>query len=194
MRSSVFLGRRPASQGLIQDMTPLSTAYVADDRPTEFFVGPTRNKKGTRHSPGSVESRVGGIWLVAYDEQVAGVLRVDLAVPTQRGWSVGRAEGQLLEEFLPQRSPLVDGVEVAVFTVCVHDAIGVNHRRVDAPLERVGVVGDAGDGSVRIPGAALRVGVLEAPLDRQVRAELGDEELLRARWIGRRAVRGTDRR
>jgi hypothetical protein len=56
------------------------------------------------------------------------------------------------------------------------------------------VVGGAGDGSVRIPGAALRVGVLEAPLDRQVRAELGDEELLRARRIGRRAVRGTDRR
>jgi hypothetical protein len=41
MQSSVFRGRTLAAQGLIRDITPLSTAYFADERPTEFLVGTT---------------------------------------------------------------------------------------------------------------------------------------------------------
>jgi len=42
VRSSAFLGRTPASRGLIRDIAPLSAAYFADGRPTEFLVGTGR--------------------------------------------------------------------------------------------------------------------------------------------------------
>ncbi len=100
---------------------------------------------------------------------------------------------QLLQKFRIQRAALIDDVEVAVFTVRVDQAILVNHRSVDAPLEAVRVVRYATDGTVRVARTAQRVGVLELPLHGQIGAELRDEEFLRARWIRGRAIFGTDR-
>src|SRR5712691_2273222 len=56
------------------------------------------------------------------------------------------------------------------------------------------MIGDARDRSIRIARAALRIRVFETPLDDQVRAELGDEKLLRAGRVGARPIQGAERR
>src|SRR5258706_10673123 len=110
----------------------------------------------------SVESR--GLGSVTGDEEVAGVLRVDLAVAADRRRGVGRAEGELLEDLLLQRAALVESEQVSVFAVRKDDAVTVDDEGVDAPLEAVRVIADAGDVAELVAGAGQRVGVLIAPL------------------------------
>src|SRR2546425_3683040 len=117
--------------------------------------------------------------LFADHKQMAGVLRVNFSVAAQRRRRVGRAQRQLLEDLLLQTSALADRKQVAVLAVGVYYSVRVNRRSIDAPLEAIGVVRDAGYSAVRISRAAQRVGVLESPLDGQIWAELCDKEFLR---------------
>src|SRR5262249_49422972 len=122
------------------------------------------------------------MWLVmlfADDEQMACILRVDLSLTAKRGRRVSGAQRQMLKDFLLEGTALADRVEVAVFTVGVDHSVRIDQSSVDTPLEAIRVIRDAGYRAVRISRAALRVGVLESPLDGQIWAELCDEELLR---------------
>src|SRR2546425_7548848 len=132
--------------------------------------------------------------LFADHKQMAGVLRVNFSVAAQRRRRVGRAQRQLLEDLLLQTSALADRVQVAVLAVGVYYSVRVNRRSIDAPLEAIRVVRNAGYRAVRISRAAQRVGVLEGPLDGKVRAELSHEELLRTCGVSRRPVGRTYRR
>src|SRR5207248_6653064 len=102
------------------------------------------------------------------------VLRVDLAVAADRGRRVGRADGELLEDVLLLRAALIDRVEVAVLAVRIDDARCIDHEGVDAPLEALRMVADAGDVAVRVARAALGIRVLIAPLDVEALVELRD--------------------
>src|SRR5436853_3337514 len=73
--------------------------------------------------------------IVADREQMAGVLRVDLAIRAERGRRVGRAQRQLLEDFLAQSASVIDGKQVAIFAVGIDQALRINRKLVDAPLE-----------------------------------------------------------
>ena len=108
------------------------------------------------------------------------VLRIDPAVVVQRGRSISGANGELLEDVLNQDTSLPDGVEIAILAVGIDSAICVHHGRIDAPFKAVRMVGNAGQTAVSIAGAALGVGVLEAPLNVEVGVELRNEILFRS--------------
>ena len=81
---------------------------------------------------------------------------------------------------------LLNGTQVTVFTVGIRGAIGIHHHCVYAPFEPIGMVGDAGNGAIRFASTALRIGVLEAPLNFEVGVELSNKERLRAKQqVGR---------
>src|SRR5260370_585896 len=124
------------------------------------------------------------VGLFADDEQPAVVLRVDPPFGIHRGRRIGGADGELLEDALQEDAALPNGIEVAVFAVGIDHAISVHDSGVHAPLEAVGMVRLATQRAVRVPGAALRVGVLETPLDVQIGIELGHKERLRAQRLG----------
>src|ERR1700722_11887677 len=130
---------------------------------------------------------------VADDEEVPGVLRIDLSVGAEGGRRVRAADGGLLQDLVRDRAALRDRVEPAVLAVDVDGPARVDRRRVHAPLERMGMVGDARDGAAGVPRAALLVGRLALPLRLQGRRELRDEVGLgvvgRARIAIRRAIR-----
>src|SRR5260370_7050800 len=107
------------------------------------------------------------------------VLRVNLSICANRNGSVGGTERELLEDLLLEGAPLVDCEKVAILAIAVDDAVCVDGRSVDTPLERVGMIGDAGDGPIRFAAAAQRVGVLKPPLDLQLGAELGHKKSFR---------------
>src|SRR3989442_1961158 len=77
---------------------------------------------------------------VADDEEVSEVLRIDLSIVAEGERRVGRSECEAQELALLQGAIGIDRVEVAVLAIRVHDAVGVNRRRVDAPLETAGVI------------------------------------------------------
>src|SRR5204863_1374943 len=83
---------------------------------------------------------------------------------------------------------------VAVFTIRIDDAIGIDRSSVDTPFEGVGMIRDARYRPVWIASAALGVRVLELPFDSQSWAELGDEILLWTRRIRGGPIRRTERR
>src|SRR5262249_46480146 len=107
---------------------------------------------------------------------MSGVLRVNLAVGAERGWGIGRFERQLLEEPLVQGAPLIEHVEVAVFTIRVYQSVLVDDIGIDAPLETMRMIGNASEAAIGIARATLRIGVFELPLHGEVRAELRHEE------------------
>src|SRR2546421_9816131 len=88
-------------------------------------------------------------------EEMSGVLRVNAAVRGDRQRRVAGAEGELQEDALLDRPSLGDGVEEAVLAVRVDGAAGVDGRRVHAPLEALGLRGDAGDDAVGLAAARL---------------------------------------
>src|SRR5882672_1554725 len=96
---------------------------------------------------------------------------VNSSIAIERSGRVRRAYGQLLEDVLHQDAALANCVEVTVFTVGIDHAVPVHRSGIHAPFKTVGMVGDAADRPVRIAGATLRVGVLEAPLEVQAGTE-----------------------
>src|SRR5712691_3839013 len=130
--------------------------------------------------------------LVADDEHPAVVLGVDLPVGPDRQGGVGRPDGELGQDLVHQDAVAVDLVEVAVLAVREYGADAVHGGRVDAPLEPEGMVRDARDRPVAVARTAVRVGVLPAPVDLQVRRQRGHEVLLRVHRIGGRTSGGTD--
>src|SRR3989442_847228 len=117
--------------------------------------------------------------LFADHKQMAGVLRVNFPVAAQRCRRVSRAQLQLLEDLLLQGPTLVDREQVTVLAVSVYHSVRVNRRSIDAPLEAIVVVRNAGYRAVRISLAAQRVGVLECQLDGQIWSELCENEIVR---------------
>src|SRR5262245_23695731 len=71
----------------------------------------------------------------AHDKERSFVLCVDFSVGSDRQRRVRCAKREVEEEHLLQRAALRDGVQVSVLTIDVDDAVFVDHRRVDAPLE-----------------------------------------------------------
>ena len=112
--------------------------------------------------------------VVADHEEVAAVLRQDPAVVGEGDRRVGGAEGDIEEEVIAQRAIRVNDVNAAVLAVDVDVVLAVDRRGVDAPLETMRVIGDAGHVTLGITDAALGVGVLKVPLRLQVAVELGD--------------------
>src|SRR5215510_6055118 len=119
-------------------------------------------------------SRCGvGVWLlsaVAENEQVPGVLGVNLPVTANRKRRIGRSEGQLQEEPLDPGSihvehagmALWDHICVSIFAFHIHLMVPINRRRIDAPLEVIRVIGNARQGSTRLAG--LTVGLADRGL------------------------------
>src|SRR5438034_6245960 len=100
----------------------------------------------------------------------------------------------MLEDLLLECAALVDGEEITILAVSIDDAVSINSRRIDAPFERVGMVRNACYRPVWIASAALRVGVLELPLDREVRTKLRYEKFLRTRRVRGGPICRTERR
>ena len=94
---------------------------------------------------------------IAGHDQVSEILRVDLSIRADRDGVIGGAEREIQEETLCQDAPLRDRVEVPIFAVRIDDSVRVDRDVVDAELESVGVVRDAGDRIVRVADTALRV-------------------------------------
>src|SRR5580704_15415542 len=113
------------------------------------------------------------------NKQVSVVLGIDFSVPAKRSRSVGCADGELLEDFLLQDSALTDCVQVAVFAVGVHRSVPIHYWSVDAPLEAMGMIGDAGQRTIRVSCTALGIRVLKAPLAGEVGTDLAYEILFR---------------
>src|SRR5256885_9970540 len=82
-------------------------------------------------------------------EEMAGVLRVDAAVPADGERRVAGPERELQEDLLANRAPLRDGVEEAILAVDVDGAVRVDGRRVHAPFEARRLRRDAADAAVR---------------------------------------------
>src|SRR5262249_39205797 len=119
---------------------------------------------------------------LADNKQRSLVFCIHLSIGTDRERSVSCAKREIQKQILPECSTLVDGIDIAIFTVGVHHSITVHHRCVDAPLEPnvhplvSGTVGDTRDAAIRIASACLVVRALKLPLDSQVWIKLRDEE------------------
>src|SRR6476646_4411987 len=90
--------------------------------------------------------------LSSYDKKMPIILGVNSSRAVQGSGSIGRANGELLEDVLKHHASLANGVEVSIFAVGVDGAVGVHHRGVHAPLKAVGMVGNAGDAPIGIAG------------------------------------------
>src|SRR6184192_354959 len=110
-------------------------------------------------------------------EEMAGVLRVHAAVPTDGNRRVAGPEGELQEDLLPDRAPLRDRVEEAILAVDVDGAVRVDGGRVYAPLEALGLRRDAADAAVGSTAAGDGRRVPRLPLQAERRRELRDEVL-----------------
>src|SRR3989449_5442870 len=111
---------------------------------------------------------------VADDEEVSEVLRIDLSIVAEGERRVGRSECEAQELALLQGAIGIDRVEVAVLAIRVHDAVRVNRRRIDAPLETPGVIVAALQVTEVVEPAAECIRVLEFPLGRKIRVKSRD--------------------
>src|SRR5258708_113517 len=130
----------------------------------------------------SVPGRMPG--LSSCDEEMPVVLGVNPSRAVQGRGSIGRAKGELLEDLLNQDTSLANRVKISIFAVGVDRSVRVHHGGIHAPFKSVGMVGNAGDGPIGIASAALRILVLEAPLDVEVGIELSDKERFRPQQLG----------
>src|SRR5215468_2852824 len=82
-----------------------------------------------------VERLLRSKFLLTDNKQRPIVLGVDFSIGTDSERSVGRADGEIQKQILLERTALVNGVYVAIFTVGVNNTVAIDHRGVDAPLE-----------------------------------------------------------
>jgi len=78
------------------------------------------------------------------------VLGVDSSFAVQRSGSVGRSNGELLEDALEHDATLSNSIEISIFAIGIDHAIGIHHGSVHAPLKTIGMVGNAGNGPIRV--------------------------------------------
>src|SRR5436853_1240903 len=108
---------------------------------------------------------------------MSGVLRVKPSIWSDRERGVRGSKREIQEVDAARVAEdagvsLRDDIEVSFFAVGVDIAVRIHGGHVDAPLESVGVIGDAGQRAVWVAMTALRIGALEPPLHVHVGIEL----------------------
>jgi hypothetical protein len=130
------------------------------------------------------------VWVLAAfseNEQVTGVLCVNLPVTADRQRRIGGAKGELQEEPLDPggahvkhtRVALRDHIGVSIFAFHIHFVAGINRRSINTPLEAVRVIGNTLQRPIRLPCATLRLGAVKLPFRSEIGVELSNVERAR---------------